>query len=118
MMSHASQDGNAGTTGTALGAERSTKTPARGPRDRSALNSGIMIHLRVKGRVQCQRSKNGDSLVTRKGNSPVTSTRAKYFSITSVCRFVYENTTSTTLRRLDSRDGRTSTPESEKLFWW
>src|ERR1700731_2148618 len=45
-----------------------------------------------------QRSKYGDSLVTRNGNSSVTSQRTKHFSVKSVLRLVNAKITSTMLR--------------------
>src|SRR4051812_15337420 len=61
------------------------------------------------------RSKKGENLVTRKGNSSVTSTRAKYLSSTPVCLFVYEKMASTIFRLPLSREGRTSTAVSDEL---
>jgi hypothetical protein len=46
---------------------------------------------------------------TRNGNSSVTSTRTKYFSVKSVLRLVWEKMTSTTFRVPLSGDGLTST---------
>lgn len=54
-------------------------------------------------------------MVTRNGNSPVTSTRQKYFSVTSVTRSVNEKTTSITLRAVLRRERRTSTAARERF---
>src|SRR5215813_13380768 len=61
-----------------------------------------------------QRSKYGDSFVTKNGNSSVTSTRTQYFSVKSVTRLVYENTTSSMVRVPLKGDERTSIAVSEK----
>src|SRR5262249_8070923 len=63
--------------------------------------------------TQC--SKKGDSLVTRNGNSSVTSTRTAQRSATSVSRWVKVKIASTSLRAPLSGDGRTSTPVKVQL---
>ena len=57
----------------------------------------------------------GDSRVTRKGNSSVTSTLKYCISTASVARSVNEKITSTMLRTPLNADGRTSTAVSEQF---
>jgi len=64
--------------------------------------------------LRCYRSKYGDILVTRNGNSSVTSTRVENFSTTSVLRLVNEKIASTTLRVPLSGDDWTSTALSDE----
>src|SRR5260370_36692449 len=69
----------------------------------------------VYTRRRIHRSKYGDILLTRKGNSSVTSTLTNCFSTTSVVRFVNEKITSTMLRTPLNVDGLTSTAVRGKV---